>query len=237
MVAALQRQSRTRARPRPIRCCSSTHRDNSRFCRRRLVGALHCRSNGRQFSGRASACRRGATHRTRGSNYCRSGRCSRSGNPSLVGPRYRSSIHPRRLCGRRHRRHGRRRGQPFRLGSRTSGSRRWRGDVRCPGCLQWPPNLDSQAAQSALDRQSAWRHSRHRRSRAWSDGLSTSEKGALGETLGDARAKVNGEQRVSGSKKRKSVDGLDQPFTNKKGSYWYPDGGGWQRSRMKISSA
>jgi hypothetical protein len=60
--------------------------------------------------------------------------------------------------------------------------------------------------------------------RAWSDGLSTSEKGSLGETLGGVRAKVNGEQRISGPKQRASVNGLDKDLTNQKGSYWYPDG-------------
>jgi len=60
--------------------------------------------------------------------------------------------------------------------------------------------------------------------RAWSNGLSKTEKGVLGERLGQARAAINGEQRVSSPKERANVDGLDKPWTNQKGSYWYPDG-------------
>lgn len=59
--------------------------------------------------------------------------------------------------------------------------------------------------------------------RSWSNGLSKTDKGLLGETLGDIRGMVNGEQRVSSPKQRASVNGLNAPIANQKGAYWYPD--------------
>lgn len=58
--------------------------------------------------------------------------------------------------------------------------------------------------------------------RKWSDGLTPKAKGQLGETLGDARAWLNAEQRMRIPKKRAPV-AEGKAKTGKKGAYWYPD--------------
>ncbi len=60
--------------------------------------------------------------------------------------------------------------------------------------------------------------------RAWSNGLSKTEKGVLGEALGNIRSEVNGEPRAKGPKERVSVDGVGAQVGTGKGAYIYPDG-------------
>lgn len=58
--------------------------------------------------------------------------------------------------------------------------------------------------------------------RTWSNSLSTTAKGRLGETLGAIRAELSGEGRWGGPKQRAPV-AEGGPNTNAKGAYWYPD--------------
>jgi hypothetical protein len=60
--------------------------------------------------------------------------------------------------------------------------------------------------------------------RKWSDSLSTTEKGQLGETLGAMRSAVNGEPRWQGPKVRAPLSPKQTTPLQGKKTYWIPDG-------------
>jgi hypothetical protein len=63
-----------------------------------------------------------------------------------------------------------------------------------------------------------------RAGRQWSDSLSTTKKGQLGETLGAMRSQFNGERRWQGPKVRAPLEpGQTTPLQAKQ-TYWKPDG-------------